>query len=92
MVRSRNVDIARCPKRSLLPSHYRPDGSCLCVPRLCFKCGKDLDKAEDVGIAAFRRRGLRFIAVPGVQFCKDCGSNGKNKLSDEECRSLLEQE
>lgn len=26
-------DIARCPKLSLLPSHYRPDGTCRCNER-----------------------------------------------------------
>lgn len=26
----RSSDIARCPKRSLSPSHYRDDGTCLC--------------------------------------------------------------
>jgi hypothetical protein len=26
----RSDDIARCPRRSLLPGHYREDGTCLC--------------------------------------------------------------
>ena len=26
----RNSDVARCPIRSLLPSHYNADGSCSC--------------------------------------------------------------
>lgn len=26
----RSSDIARCPKLSFLPSHYRDDGSCRC--------------------------------------------------------------
>lgn len=29
----RASDIVRCPKLSFAPSHYRRDGSCLCVPR-----------------------------------------------------------
>jgi hypothetical protein len=28
----KHSDIARCPKQSLLPSHYRDDGTCKCVP------------------------------------------------------------
>lgn len=27
----RRSDIDRCPLRSLLPAHYRDDGTCLCV-------------------------------------------------------------
>jgi hypothetical protein len=26
----KHSDIANCPKRSLLPQHYRDDGTCLC--------------------------------------------------------------
>lgn len=26
----RSGDIDRCPKRSMLPGHYRPDGTCRC--------------------------------------------------------------
>lgn len=78
----RNSDIARCPVRSLLPSHYRPDGSCECVPRVCFRCGKDM--SSEVGVSAFRRKGLRFVPVPGVILCVECGSNGTNTLSAEE--------
>lgn len=25
-----SLDVKRCPKRSMSPRHYRPDGSCLC--------------------------------------------------------------
>jgi hypothetical protein len=31
----RNSDIARCPRRSLLPSHYNEDGSCQCCGVRC---------------------------------------------------------
>jgi hypothetical protein len=24
--------IERCPRKSLLPAHYRDDGTCLCTP------------------------------------------------------------
>lgn len=27
-----SADIGRCPKRSLLPAHYRADGTCKCRP------------------------------------------------------------
>jgi hypothetical protein len=27
------ADLTRCPKTSLLPAHYRDDGSCLCNER-----------------------------------------------------------
>lgn len=39
-------DVAACPKISLSPGHYRPDGSCLCDER----------EAVEAEMAALRER------------------------------------
>lgn len=82
----RSSDIARCPIKSLLPSHYNDDGSCKCPPSNCLRCGKDM--SSEVAVMAFRRRGHHFVRVPGVVLCIACGGNGANTLTDEECRAV----
>jgi hypothetical protein len=32
-----STDVAACPKGSLLPGHYRPDGTCFCFTRGGFR-------------------------------------------------------
>jgi len=34
-------DVSRCPKNSLLPAHYRSDGSCYCDSREAFQADVD---------------------------------------------------
>ncbi|MGZ0147179.1 hypothetical protein ACXJJ3_08915 [Kribbella sp. WER1] len=83
----RSGDIARCPIKSLLPDHYNEDGTCECPSvNYCLRCGKDT--SSEVVMTAFRRRGQRFVPVPGVVLCMACGANGANTLTDNERRSL----
>lgn len=48
----RGSDVAACPKFSLLPAHYRDDGTCRCADRDLARARVDearaaLDKAHD---------------------------------------------
>lgn len=80
------TDLARCPIRSLSPDHYRPDGTCQCVPRRCLRCGKDM--SSEVGVTAFVRRGHRLKPAADMILCTECGGNGNNTLTDAEYRAL----
>ncbi len=53
-------DIARCPKRSLAPAHYRADGTCKCDDReaaaIAFAEAKEAAAVAQRDLAAARKR------------------------------------
>lgn len=65
----RSADIARCPKRSLLPAHYADDGTCSCArAEERTAAGKRIEArlarvVEDVGVERRRLRVLLNVLV-----------------------------
>jgi hypothetical protein len=61
----KHSDIANCPKRSLLPQHYRDDGTCLCD-----SYGHP-ETAPNLSISADGETVLKRYHVFGVVYAKD---------------------
>lgn len=70
----RHSDIVRCPIGSLAPSHYRDDGSCLCVDPQANRAGDPpVERADDTPGSTVPKGGLERGR------CRHCGQEVHNE-------------
>lgn len=77
------AQLAQCPRRLLLPAHFRDDGSCRCFPAAalvppCPRCGQKANeppgfRLTDDGPEALMTEEVT-VLDPQVLECRSCGS------------------